>query len=111
MSLGNLAVVRSWRPSILALTLGLTFGGLGVVSCGGDDVPTKADVVARLQKITHPPVEQSRAECMYDKIRSDSHLMRAALTQDELPKADDDKLAKIFARCLLAEDPTTTTRH
>jgi len=77
--------------------------GLGLAACG-DDVPTKADFVTTIQKITTPPLSTALAECAYDKVKSDPKLMERAMTKTSIPKADEDKLAKIMARCVLGKD-------
>lgn len=78
------------------------------MSACGDDVPSRADFVAALQKITDPPVDRKLAECAYDALEKDERLMRLAMTRTSLDPADDDRLAKIFARCVLGPDAPTT---
>ena len=81
-----------------------------VVGCGSD-TPSKSEFVTRLREITDPPVDSKLAECAYDAMAKDQRLMQLALTTGSLPKADDDKLAKIFARCVLGPDAPTTAKQ
>ena len=82
---------------------GIGLSGIGITACG-DDGPSKADFVAKLQQITTPPIKTSLAECAYDKVKSDPQLMQHAMTKTSIPKSDEDKLAKIMARCVLGKD-------
>jgi hypothetical protein len=91
----------------MAMTIGLA----GVAGCG-DDVPTKADFVERLRADTN--VDRAVAECAYDRIADDHHLMEEAMTKSDtgdqkLAPKDHQRLTQIMARCVLATATTTTT--
>jgi hypothetical protein len=90
-----------------SLLVGVLLFATPLTACG-DDVPSRNDFVAALQEITDPPVDRKLAECAYDALANDERLMRLAMTRTSLEPEDDDRLAKIFARCVLGPDAPTT---
>jgi hypothetical protein len=89
------------------VTTGLLLAGAGC----GDETPTKADFIDRLQAITNPSVDRAVAACAYDRIGKDRHLLDVAVSteQDKMKQADRKQLSELLAKCLLDMATTTTS--
>jgi hypothetical protein len=89
------------------VAVGLLVGGAGC----GQDTPTKADFIDRLQAITNPPIDRAVAACAYDTIGKDRRLVDVAVStqQDQMKAKDRKRLSEILAQCLLDMATTTTS--
>ena len=103
---------RSVRPAAIVLALSLS---LGAAAGCGEDPPTKADFVDRLQAITNPPLDRPIAECAYDALDGRDRLMNEAMTKSDsgdeankLSAKDRKALTEIMAECVLSSATTTT---
>jgi hypothetical protein len=97
----------------IAFGCALVLSVAATTSCGAD-VPSKADFANEIGKVTSGRVTPQLAGCVYDKLqKSDSALLRRAIATPDLAKADDDKMTKLLAQCIVDRDvathPNTTT--
>ncbi len=78
-----------------------------MTSCG-DDVPSKADFSTEIGKVTGGRVSPELAGCVYDRLAKDQPaLLRRAIATPDLSKAEDDKMARLLAQCVLDRDSTS----
>jgi hypothetical protein len=81
----------------------------GAAGCG-EEVPTKADFIDRMQAITNPPLDRVVAACAYDRIGKDSRLVEVAVQTEEIADKDQQRLREILAKCVLDTATTTTAK-
>ena len=82
---------------------------MGITGCG-EEVPTKADFIDRVQAITNPPLDRVVAACAYDRIGKDSRLVEVAVQTSDIAPKDQKKLSEILAKCVVDTATTTTTK-
>ena len=81
----------------------------GAAGCG-EDVPTKADFIDRIQAITNPPLDRVVAACAYDRIGKDKRLVEVAVQTGDIAPKDQKQLSEILAKCVVDTATTTTAK-
>jgi hypothetical protein len=106
-------MTRAHLPTTRRVLLRVAFGCALVLSIAattscGDDVPSKADFSSEIGKVTGGRVSPALAGCVYDRLqKNDPALLKRAIATPDLTKAEDDKMAKLLAQCILDRDSTT----
>ena len=98
------------RTTRLALGAVTSLVLLGIAGGCGEDVPTKADFIDRVQAITNPPLDRVVAACAYDRIGKDSHLVEVAVQTSDIAPKDQKRLSEILAKCVVDTATTTTVK-
>jgi hypothetical protein len=110
MTRADVAVTRRVLRG-LALGFALALSVAAMTSCG-DDVPSKADFTTQIGKVTGGRVTPELAGCVYDRLQKDQPaLLRRAIATPDLSHAEEDKMSKLLAQCILDRDSTTTTKR
>jgi hypothetical protein len=95
------AVSRRLRAGVVAAGLVLAAVAAGC----GEDVPTKAQFTSEIGRITGGRVDSTLASCVYDELSDDEpELLRRAVSTPKLSKTEDERLTKVLATCVLAEE-------
>lgn len=82
---------------------------VGAAGCG-EDVPTKADFIDRVQAITNPPLDRVVAACAYDRIGKNDRLVEVAVQTGKISPKDQKQLSEILAKCVVDTATTTTVQ-